>query len=711
MSTVTNFTWNNGTADLPVPLTSEMIDKLIAKKDELDPIDSNSGERLTNNMQVSGYYKGDNLTGDVSSSRLRMMEERFPDLEFNGREVSDNYSVSCQQSIEEGNEYIINVSRKEGDDGVINENYLTYLFEFNDNDIIIYGNPNNFTKTNIKNKFSIINKDSKKQLKVSEPTENISWVITFRIKTCIIGDEDNPNVEYVYSNFITCTSKALDSITLIPTTNKMLTQSTQSVTISYEPNHSTKIPFVTTTITINPSSLASYNENNNRITSNNIVGTFKLNCDYSFKWGSGPYQCEEKEISILQITKMTINQTNDIPTITITPSSNNFFTNIINDIHLYVGKYIKDANNIGKMYIKQLSDNNKAIYDDEIETAVQYRKAPSDITGGGIVKGDVFWKCPTFYYKGVNTIEDGVDKVDIYFSSVKPNDSTYKIWNTNNLIGVYQASETNGGLYSHSGKTPISADSIEHDINYIKTCLANRNIEGLSLISYQAHVVLALLFYGIYNSGDYVGQNNVNCQSIIGSGRIYNDNADRLLYTTGHSNNLGITDSDTQSSSNCINFLGLENWWGGLRELFADVGGGVSTNDVNYLYADDRTIANFPTNEDNNEKYITKFIFGEYVDLIPKEYKGNSNTNNGFCDYGRTTSFQSPNALRGPNIANDALSERFGITAITFGIPSVYPIPNSPASINLSWRIGARIMYKGSSSNVEDITHGYFDDI
>ena len=88
----------------------------------------------------------------------------------------------------------------------------------------------------------------------------------------------------------------------------------------------------------------------------------------------------------------------------------------------------------------ELDDNNSNLY------AADGTAAATDGT-----EGDVFVKLPTFYYRGN---DDGPnsssgDNVEIRFSKTPFDDSVE--WDTNILIGAYEAYYNDGKLYSRSG--------------------------------------------------------------------------------------------------------------------------------------------------------------------------------------------------------------------------------------------------------------------
>ena len=78
-----------------------------------------------------------------------------------------------------------------------------------------------------------------------------------------------------------------------------------------------------------------------------------------------------------------------------------------------------------------------------------------------------------------------------------------------------------------------------------------------------------------------------------------------------------------------INFLGAENWWGNKYEFIdnADVQDYVWTiTDIE----NGNTTRNAGTASNTSSQWISKMIFGEFIDLIPTAVAGSETT--GFCD-------------------------------------------------------------------------------
>lgn len=182
----------------------------------------------------------------------------------------------------------------------------------------------------------------------------------------------------------------------------------------------------------------------------------------------------------------------------------------------------------------ELDDNNSNLY------AADGSQAKTDGT-----EGDVFVKLPTFYYHGTEG-----DNVELRFSKTPFEDSVE--WDTNILIGAYEAYNSGSYLYSRSG-IKSSADMQQR---HAKLYAQGRG-RGYQLVDWQMHCVLGCLFYAMYG--------NTNSQAICGSG------TDSYSKICGETNSLGMNDTASKNSNTIsINFWGLENWWGSKSELMQE---------------------------------------------------------------------------------------------------------------------------------------------
>lgn len=221
-------------------------------------------------------------------------------------------------------------------------------------------------------------------------------------------------------------------------------------------------------------------------------------------------------------------------------------------------------------------------------------------------EGDVFVKLPTFYYKGT---ED--DNVKLYFSLSKIDDS-YVEWDTNILIGAYEAYYGDSKLQSRSGV--LSSASISQP-NF--KLYAQARGTGYQLVDWQMHCIMGCLFYAMYG--------NTNSQAICGMGT-YSYNK-----TCGETNSLGMNDTQasTNGNSQSINFWGLENWWGNKYESMQEDNIGTTMSTYDPVTKGTRTI-DVPY---LNDYYVKRMVFGKYMDLIPMSDDPNNGSDSiGYCD-------------------------------------------------------------------------------
>lgn len=203
-------------------------------------------------------------------------------------------------------------------------------------------------------------------------------------------------------------------------------------------------------------------------------------------------------------------------------------------------------------------------------------------------EGDVFVKLPTFYYHGTEG-----NNVELRFSKTPFEDSVE--WDTNILIGAYEAYYGNSKLQSRSG-IESSTDISQADF---KSYAAARG-SGYQLIDWRMHCVLGCLFYAMYG--------NTNSQAICGKGT---NSAEKIC---GETNRLGMTDTKAETDGNTmsINFWGLENWWGNKFEYMEGIEG-TSRNTVQILSPDPSSGRSFTWDSDSG--YGKHYRFGKYLDL------------------------------------------------------------------------------------------------
>lgn len=252
----------------------------------------------------------------------------------------------------------------------------------------------------------------------------------------------------------------------------------------------------------------------------------------------------------------------------------------------------------GKITYCRLKDDDSTKY---------YDGTTADLTGA---EGDVFVKLPTFYYYGTEG-----DNVELHFAKKKLDDN-YIEWNTNILIGAYEAVVKNEKVYSKSG---VQSTGSVSQVDFKKYAQARGT--GYQLVDWQMHCVLGCLYYAMYG--------NTNCQATIGVGADYNE------AVCGQTNALGMTDTkySTNGNKRPINFWGLENWWGGdIYEWLDDCEIVARTLTVNDPVNGGKRQFDIPSGRYSG--YSKKMKFGRYLDLIATDDDpGDGSANVGYCDF------------------------------------------------------------------------------
>ena len=203
-----------------------------------------------------------------------------------------------------------------------------------------------------------------------------------------------------------------------------------------------------------------------------------------------------------------------------------------------------------------------------------------------------------------------------------------------------------------------------------------------SLVTYQAHAVMALLYYC------YWGGETMNCQALLGSG------TSTYPKITGGTNGRAMNDTVANYDGNIgsINFWGLENWWGDLTEWVDDLQIANAEGLVNVLSYNggvDRQVQSGVVMSDWATLCVTKYIFGEHADMIPEAVQeGTSNWNLNFCDGGFVRTASGFVAYRG----------YYGSYAA--GGVGYLNLSHAPSSADAV--IGSRLLYNGKVTEVTD---------
>lgn len=355
---------------------------------------------------------------------------------------------------------------------------------------------------------------------------------------------------------------------------------------------------------------------------------------------------------------------------------------IRNNSHRVLGKKTGD----GIMTICRLSDSNSNNY---------YDGTSASLDGS---EGDSFVRLPEFYYSAEET-ETDVWKIG--FSS--KNFPGSKKWDSNNLIGTYEASYEGNKLQSISGISSTGSISQEEFIQYSR----NRGT-GYMIVDWSMHCIMAFLFYAWYG--------NTNSQKTCGAG------TDSYKKITGETNSLGMTDTeggvteedvwDTSKNGNqgSINFWGLENWWGNKFEWIEGIEWGIQKDSDSSIYQvakitnpDGSTRTATCPNPVNTKTmegtYLpTKFTIGEYLDLIPKDGLNMQELEEQF-----------PNAINSPNYDIDyGYSDGCAVIDMLSSIPDTSSLPSGFSSFLVVYRSDSySYSYGGVSFSVAEVDSSF----
>lgn len=272
---------------------------------------------------------------------------------------------------------------------------------------------------------------------------------------------------------------------------------------------------------------------------------------------------------------------------------------IRNNTHRYVAKKTGD----GQVTICQLSDNDTTKFYDNLTSSSAYIRS---------INHGVFVRIPRFWYKATET---STNIWKIGFSN-RQQDSTWKEWDGNDLIGAYEGVVNNSKLLSISGETSSGGYSQTDFKQY-----ARNKGTGYTLVKWKHHCIVGVLYYALYG--------NTNCQATIGSG------TNSYTKTTGFTNSLGMNDSSASATgnSNSINFLGLENWWGNKYEFIDNATFNYGGTDYKfYIVEDDGSSREVQAHPYTGTFYPTIMVFGEHLDLVMKPNTTSGTTSTGFCD-------------------------------------------------------------------------------
>lgn len=305
-------------------------------------------------------------------------------------------------------------------------------------------------------------------------------------------------------------------------------------------------------------------------------------------------------LEYIRYDEITIDQTVTDPNSMISGDVNGTVLQWIrNNTHRYVAKKTGDE----QVTICQLSDNDTTKFYDNLTSSSAYIRS---------INHGVFVRIPRFWYKATET---STNIWKIGFSN-RQQDSTWKEWDGNDLIGAYEGVVNGSQLLSISGEPSTGSVSQIDFKSYART-----NGVGYTLVKWKHHCIVGVLYYALYG--------NTNCQATIGSG------TNSYTKNTGLTNSLGMNDSSASATGNSgsINFLGLENWWGNKYEFIDNATFNHGGTDYKfYIVEDDGSSREVQAHQYTGTFYPTVMVFGEHLDLVMKPNTTSGTTSTGFCD-------------------------------------------------------------------------------
>ena len=741
------YTWNNGTQSSPIVLTKDQIKKLIAIGQRED-IESNiSGWITTSSRKIQKFLK-------------YTIEQQFPNLNIIcDEELPDTFTINTSSNIiEEGTKETINIVT---DSGITHE-FLQWKYDYSN--FVIDGD---ISEQNIKDRIRVEND----KLVIDDPQENVSWSVQLTLTAYpIYYSSENFDSIPITSRpniILTIRAKKIEDI-LINVDSEININSSVNVKITPVPTDSTKFKgakyiYTTTTpdiLSINTSSLGTEIIAKQAGTANLTVTLSAFNNIFN-KTKSitfDVYDLRPIRFIIDQRYNQNFSDPNDMVSANYILNSdgtlqlvsnngaegnynNNVITWIKKNTHAYVSKQINSIN----INLKQLDDNNRKLFADGSSSIDYITNTNGEYDVFLKFDSDIYYKTESYTPEGESSPNEDYVLVSIAKELPEGEDeSTWNKWSKYKLVGVYEACQINNKLYSLSGQTPINNIHKRDSISKAKARGANFNI-----IDYETCILFALLFYGYYSSLD--------SQLICGYGT--NNFVNSICYPklTGLTDELAMTDTTNitgngASSPNTeqiiagygndiksINFWGLENYWGDLKEWVYNVycmdafkKSGI-TSVLPYAYVADLIDSNgsvivtkqngtditYTSKEDflkdytinyfkfigisNKNNYITRvielvkgnqlsgyiktMIFGNHSDIIPKNFT-NKTSDIGFCDwfnvnYGGNIMYRSGNSI-------DAGG---GISTAVLASNDTFKGSDT----------GTRLIYEGNESNIHII--------
>ena len=272
--------------------------------------------------------------------------------------------------------------------------------------------------------------------------------------------------------------------------------------------------------------------------------------------------------------------------------------------HLYMGKYGN-----GTMALRQLKDDDGTKYADDNSNA--------NMDG---MDGDHFLRINAeFYIKRVSGSDSGDTVVYGVAVGGKPDNTWKQVISPSDLLGVHEAiasdtgNNTSGVLYSKSGMD--STGNVSQD-NFKQK--ARNKGTGFTLVTWEWHCIMAMLFYGWYG--------RTNAQAQCGTGASTYNGSTRY---TGLKDSLGMTDTTTSNgNTDNIKFWGIENWWGCKYEFVDNVVVDARVWKVTDKSGSQRTAGTGAS----TSNCIKKMLLSENLDMIPTDVVSDSNYTTYYCD-------------------------------------------------------------------------------
>jgi hypothetical protein len=142
-----------------------------------------------------------------------------------------------------------------------------------------------------------------------------------------------------------------------------------------------------------------------------------------------------------------------------------------------------------------------------------------------------------------------------------------------------------------------------------------------------------------------------------------------------------------------INFWGLENWWGDLSEWVDDLVTANTTGLVNLLNYNGGVVRQIQSSAIATIKCVTKYLFGQYADMIPESVQtGSSNYNLNFCDGACIRTVSNTVAYRG--------KDGFSAVAAAGGVGFLGLTAHHSAALA---SVGSRLLYNGKVTVVSEL--------